>query len=187
MTPTPTGNVPVDAAARVFTLQDIAYLTRVTVGSIRNWRFRGIVTTIGRKDNVTGRWFFSLEDGLHLSVMRALCLQTGLDFGPKRGAVIAALVVSTARENLARPSGEYRTALNIVVGWDETGEQFAVLADIRNAGHYHPEVRETDGAVFSPMRQPVVCIPAAAMLSDLIIRTEFLQLHNKRAEAPTHA
>jgi len=25
------------------------------------------------------------------------------------------------------------------------------------------------------------------MLSDLIIRTEFLQLHNKRAEAPTHA
>jgi hypothetical protein len=186
MTPTPTGNVPVDIAERCFTLQDGVFLSRVAEQTIRNWRFRGILTTIGDKDARNGRWHFSLIDLLHLAVMYDLCMSRGLDFGPARADTIAAMVVRAARENLAQPRERYRKNLNVICGWEEDGELFAAVTEIRRAGEYSPPVDERDGDEFSPLRRVILCIPAAAMLSDLIIRTEYLQQRNKRAEAPTH-
>lgn len=186
MTLTPTGDVPVDVEARVFTLRDASFLTRVPWRSIRNWKARDIARDLGHKDDLTGKWYFSIMDALRLSVMHDLCVRPGLDFGPARAATMADLVARSARENLAQPRDGYRPNLNICVCWKEDGSMFAVAADIKKAGHYYPPVSERDGADYSPLRRAIIAIPASAMMSDLIIRTEFLQARNKRAERPTH-
>ena len=179
------GDVPVDISERQFTLPDTGFLARVPDGSIRNWQARKIVT-IGHKHWPSGRWYFSLKDALRLAVMHDLCVRRGLDFGPTKAAIIAEMVVKAASDHLAEPSEGYRQNLNVVVAWEEDGEMFGTTADIRHPGNYYPPVSDRDGDEYCPLSRTIVCIPAAKMLSDLIIRTEFLQHRNRKAEAPTH-
>jgi hypothetical protein len=178
------GDVPVDINERRFTLPDTAFLARVPDKSLRNWMARSIIT-IGDKHWPSGRWYFSVIDALRLKTMHSLCVRPGLDFGPTKAAIIAELVVNAARDNLAAPSDGYRHDLNVVIAWELDGEMFGTTANIREAGRYHPQPPATDDG-YEPLRNTVVCIPAAAMLRDLIIRIELLAQRNRKAEAPTH-
>jgi hypothetical protein len=179
------GDVPIDINEQCFTLPDAAFLARVPDMSIRNWQSRKILN-MGRKEWPSGRWYFSILDMLRIDVMFDLCVRRGMDFGPTKAGVIAAVVVNAATDNLSQPRKSYRPNLNVVIAWEADGEMFATTADIKHAGHYYPPVSDKDGEEYSPLCRTVICIPAAKMLSDLVIRTEALQHHNQRAEGPTH-
>jgi hypothetical protein len=180
------GDVPINVWERRFSLPDAAFLARVPEVSIRNWQSRKIIA-MGEKHLPSGRWYFSLEDTLRFAVMHDLCVRPGLDFGPKRAAVIAEVVVNAAIENTSQPRQGFRQNLNIVIAWGEDGDMFTTAADIRNPGNFYPPVSPRDGDEYSPFRRSIITIPAAAMLIDLFLRTEHLQKRNRRAEAPTHA
>jgi hypothetical protein len=119
---------------------------------------------------------------LQLAVMSDLCRE-GLDLGPRKASRIAEFVVAEAKKNLAQPNKGFRRNLNVLVAWDENGGMLLTAADIKHPGNYYPPIGNDD---YSPLRRPIISIPATSMALDLGIRTEALAAHNARAEAPTH-
>ena len=182
MTRTPSGDVPVNIEAHCFTLPDAVYLTGVPELSLRNWLARKTVG-LGNKDRLTGRWLFSVLDALKFRVMYALSVRKGMDVGPRNSAIIADMAANAARENLRKKRDGYRPNINVIVAWDENGEMFCTTADIKHPGNYYPPL---PGGDEHPLREPIICIPCAVMLHDLIIATEALQERNRTSEGPVH-
>jgi hypothetical protein len=178
------GDVAVEFDKRQFTLLETAWLAQIPPRSLRNWMARGSVN-IGTKHFVSGRWSFSIDDALRLAVMHDLCTRRGMDFSPPNAAMIADMVVREARANVAKPRDGFRPNLNVVVAWDRRGQMVFTTADIKHPGNYYPPLPEDDSKRYSPLRRTVVSIPAAALLIDLVIRTEELAERNRRAEAPS--
>jgi hypothetical protein len=175
----PGGDVPIDCEARAFTLAEIALLTSLPIQSIRNWRLR--VKVFGAK-HWTGRWMYSLIDGLKLSVMQTLSVRIDL-VSLTDAARVAELVAEEALKVLRQPPSERRENVNILVAFGADGEpQIGVFRTLQpHLGHHWPP-RSNDRGDFVPLRAPYLCVPASAMLFDLIKRTQAVEEANQRAE-----
>jgi hypothetical protein len=179
------GDRPIDVHARAYSLAEIAALVNAPEKSVRNWMVRVRLLDIGAK-HWTGRWKFSLIDGLRLSVLQSLCVRIDL-VELDDAAKIADVVVEEALKFLRRPPSGQRENFNVLVGFDETGE--LVVGSFRSTqphlgGHWPPRAAN-DGA-YQPLRAPYLVLPASAMVADLILRTDRIAEAAERDEAPTH-
>jgi hypothetical protein len=181
----PHGDTPIDVHARAYSLAEIAVLSKVPEVSVRNWLVRVRLLNIGEK-HWTGRWRFSLVDGLRLSVLQAICVRIDL-VELDEAAKIAELVVEEALKFLRQPPSGQRENFNVLVGWSESGE--LVVGSFRSKqphlGHHLPPKAANDGA-YQPLRAPYLVLPASAMVADLILRTDKIAEAAERDEAPTH-
>jgi hypothetical protein len=180
----PDGDMPIDLQKRSWTLQDTSFLTRVPVKSIRNWVARGILR-VGTKDRLTGRWYFSLEDCVRLSVLADLCTRDGIDISPSKVVRIADYTLAAALKGRDRATipPVTRPNINVVVAWSEAGEMQIGTADITQPGNFYPPQNTGE---YEPLRRTILTIPASSLLTDLVLRTGDLAAVNRKVEAPWH-
>ena len=180
----PLGDVPIRLTEPMFTLPDAAFLSGVPEKSIRNWMARDVLR-IGQK-HFAGRWTYSVLDVLRLSIMHSLAVNISLPV--RQAAHVAEVAATIATDSTTRDTSGafldaadgYRPNKNIVISWDEAGEPFAAVADIKRAGNYYPPAS-------GDLRRAHVVVPVTALFNDLVLRTADLARRNARAEAPTHA
>jgi hypothetical protein len=180
----PGGDEKIDVHARAYSLAEIAVLSNVSAMSVRNWLVR-VRMNVGQK-SWAGRWRFSLLDGLRLSVLQAICVRADL-VELEDGAKIAEAVVEEALKFLRQPPSGQRENFNVLVGWNEQGE--IVVGSFRSLqphlGHHWPP-RATHDGDYQPLRAPYLVLPASAMVSDLMLRTDQIAKQAQREEGPAH-
>ncbi len=175
----PGGDELIDLNAYTMSGAEVTRLAGVSARSLINWRVRNIMH-LG-STGPDGMISYSVADAVRLAAAGCLAQHSMAPLD-----VAALLAEEIARYCLTRPPappGGPRPNRNLVLAWGQFGPLFSWVDTTGRPGmtrQYPPRHDDDDR---TSLRQPYIVIPADAIIDDVILRTEHLQVAPAAAEA----